>query len=335
VIALFRSNQNVAVFLLALYVGLLHVPAFAQWVPLPLEGQGQGGILFELIRPFIEKNAVFSAILATVLVLIQAVLVNWVVSEVRMMPERNWLPGMLYAYFTACIPAFQYTTAPLMAATFIPLALQQVFRAYKAQQATTIVFDAGLWIAVAGLFYPPAVFLLIFTYISLNSLRSFSFREQAVFLCGAFVPGFLGWVACFWFDKGYWFRHIHFWGLFQYFDFSMPFNIAMQAASGWIGLLLLWVLLGYGRYMSKKLIQIQKYINALYWLIAVGGLSLLLRTKPDTVHLLLIAPAMGILLAMSVQSIRNRMVAEILHLGLLAVSVALGIWQYAQQNSLL
>ncbi len=115
-------------------------------------------------------------------VMLQALMVNWLVDEFRLMSDRNWFPGLFYVLVTSILPEFLFISAPLVAATFVPISLRKVFKSYKSMQATPLVFDAALWMSVAALFYPPALMLLLAAYSGIMVMRSFQVREQLVFL---------------------------------------------------------------------------------------------------------------------------------------------------------
>jgi hypothetical protein len=84
-------------------------------------------------------------------------------------------------------------------------------------------------------------------------------------------------------------------------------------------LLLLVFLFGLSTYYQRKLIQAQKAVTTLYWVLLTGGLLILFRSEWHWEHFLLPAAAAGIFLAFSFQGIRNRLVAEMLHLALLGL----------------
>lgn len=321
-LALFRNNQSTTSLLLALYIGLLHLPALLGWVQ-PPEGPVEGaGVLYALVFDWIlqnpNPNPFYAALASAVLVFLQALSVNKLADEFRLLRERSWLPGVLYALAASCLADFWFLSPPLVAATFVPLALRRTFKVYKQPLATALIFDVGFWTAAAALFYPPAGWILVALYAGINSLRSFKGREQLVLLSGMFTPMFLAWVGCFWFDRGGEFWPVQFGQLFGWFSFQADFDFRTELKWGLLALLLLIVLLSYGIYYHKKLIQAQKYVSILYWLSFAVGASVMLRSGLRAEHFLPAMPVIGIFLAMSVEALRRPMFAEFFHLTLLA-----------------
>lgn len=315
-ITLFRNNQATTSVLLALYVLLLRVPALAGWQTVP-EATHLSGIWYDAFLSWLHPNTLVSALVAATIVFIQALFVNYLVDATRLTNDRDWLPGMFYALTASCLSDFGFVSPAMVAATFLPLVMRRIFRTYKLPEARGTIFDAAFWLSVASLFYPPALWLLAAAYIGINMLRVFTVREQAVYVTGAFVPLFLCWLWYFWHDQGGIFWQKQFGNLFEWYAFDLQWGLQTALKSGMLSLLALVVLLSFGIYYHKKLIQIQKYITVLYWFLFVGGLSMLLQREPSATHFLLLAVSVGGMLAMSFQALHNRWIAEIFHLALL------------------
>lgn len=319
-LALFRNNLFTTAILLALYVVLTHLSALLGYAH-PPDGEGsEGGVLYRAWFGWTEGQPIWSAAGAAALVFVQALTVNMLADEFRLLSDRNWWPGLFYALVAACMPGFLFLSPPLVAATFVPLVLRCIFRAYNQPKATALVFDAAFWTTVAALFYPPAIFLLIAVYFGTGIMRSYSFRERTVSLIGVCTALFLSWMWYFWTDRGREFWHIQLgdlFGMYRFGDFEL--DLIMSLKAGLFAVLLLMVMLSYGMYISRKLIQTQKCVSVLYWFFFVGGLTILLQEKPNPAHFILIMPAMGIFLAMSFSTFRKTSTAELFHLLLLGL----------------
>lgn len=315
---LFRNNQFTAAILLALYVGLTHLAALLGHLQPPVGGgMDSGGALYRAWFSWADGQPFWSAVGAAVLVFFQALSVNRLADEFRLLSDRNWLPGLFYALAAASLPGFLFLSPPLVAATFVPFVLRRIFRVYKQPKATALVFDAALWATAASLFYPPAIFLLIAVYAGISVMRSFSVREQIVMLTGISVPVFLAWLWYFWTDRGGVFWEVQFGSLFGMYHFDLQLDLKTTLEAALLTVLLLTVLLSYGAYIFRKLIQIQKGVSVLYWFLFVGGLTMLLQRDPPPAHFMLLMPSLGIFLAMSFSALRSRVITEIFHLALL------------------
>lgn len=315
-LGLFRNNQFTTVIFLALYVGLTHLSSLLGFSQ-PNAAAVKNGVLYDAWFAWAENRPFYSAAAAAVLVLVQAFLVNSLADEFRILNDRNWMPGLFYALVAACIPDFLFLSPPLLAVTFVPVVLRRIFKTYKQPGATGLIFDAAFWTAVASLFYPPAVFMLLAAYAGIHVVRAFRVKEQLVMASGVLVPLFLAWLWYFWTDRGGQFWVVQFGGLFQWYSVQPAFDTRTLLESIIMGLLFLIVLLSYGMYSFRKLNQIQKYVGVLYWFLFVAGLTILFRRDPPPVHLLLLMPSIGIFLSMTFSAMKNKFVAELFHLALL------------------
>lgn len=319
-LSFFRSNQFFVAVPLALYILLVHLGALLGHVQ-PVEHTTEAGLLYESWFGWTLAEPFYAALIASALVFIQAVTINVLADEFRLMGDRNWFPGLFYALVASSLPDFLFVSPPLVAATFLPFALWAIYKAFQKPNMEGAILDAGLWIAVSSLFYPPSIFLIVAGFAGLEVVRVFRLHEWFVFLIGAFVPLFLGWLWYFWADQGSAFRDAQWGDLFQLYRFDVALDEKVLLKTVFIVLLTFVFLFGLGSLYSRKGIQAQKFVTVLYWFLLVGGLSVLLRPVWHWEHLILPTAAMGILLSLTFQSIKNRMWAELWHLGLLVFIV--------------
>ncbi|HND89929.1 MAG TPA: hypothetical protein PK971_16470, partial [Saprospiraceae bacterium] len=314
---LFRNNQFTTAFWLALYVGLTHWAALGGTVRPEQLSPAQGGMLYEVLFGWMARHALYSSLAAAVLVYLQALLINSLADQFRLLQERAWLPGMCYALTAAALPDFLLLSAPLVAATFLPLALRRLFQSYQQTHGAAYVLDAALWVSVAALFYPPAIYLLLAVAASILVMRSFNFREEWVLLIGALIPLMLAGLGFFWADRTGEFIQSQFEGLMGLYRFQIEPSVSNILKVVALVLLMSLVLLNSGRFYYRKLIQTQKCITVLYWFMAIAGGSAILLRDLAVSHFLLLMPSAGIFLSLILSGMRNRMIAEITHLVLL------------------
>lgn len=315
---LFRNNQAYTSVLLAILTVLVRIPALFGWIsPDAISPDGEG-VLFSLFFGW-STGPLVSAITAAVLVYVQALLINWLVNESRVNPERNWLAALLYIIVMSAVGDFMFLSPALAAATFIPVILRVLFKIYKSPDTTLIVFDVALLMAFAGFFYVPVLWLSPVILLALIYLRSIKLREVLVFAVALFLPGFTGWVIAFWKNQGTAFFHQYTDNLFQFWNFEISSTWTTLGQTATLGVLALVVLLSFNLYYHKRLMQVQKYNNILYWILLATLSTILLRNAPQSEHLMLAGAPVGIFMALSLQAIRNKLIAEVLFLALLAL----------------
>ena len=318
VLALFRNNRFTTAITLALYVLLSRAGALSGICPSEPDEMGLGGLLYDFMPEWLLSNSQYSAIAAAVLIFVQALSLNLIADAHRLLPERNWVPGLSYALVTAMLPNFLFLSPALLGITFVLPALNRFFRLYKVAHATKALFDIGFWLAAGTLFYPALLFLILPFWIGINLLRSFDLREQLVFLSGGFVSMFLAWLGFFWFGSGDRFVARQFWEIWGFYHFN-PQAVGQYDVLKLVVICAIPILIAIaaGAYPGKKSIQLQKYVSFLYWMILVAGVSIFFQRDLNDAHLLMLAAPAAIFLSMTLAGIRNKIVAEVLHLILL------------------
>ncbi len=261
-----------------------------------------------------------SAIAAAVLVFAQALLVNRLADAYRLMNDRNWIPGMMYVLAASFVPDFLFFSPALVAVTVVPIALSRMFSVYKQTLSYGAVFDTAFWIAAGCLFYPPLVWLIPACYFGFFNLRSFSSKEQWVFLTGLFVPVFLAFTGYFWQDQA-----VAFWRgqLMEGLSFAflrLPEGLFNGLKTGVIALVLIIVFMGVNIYYHKKLIQVQKSITIFFWFLFASVAAAILHGNGYPGVFILLAPSIAIFFAYLFQSLRGAIIAEVFHLALVAIA---------------
>jgi hypothetical protein len=305
---------------LAIYALLLHLGGLLGHVQMQ-EGASAGSLIYDAWFGNLAATPFHASLSALVLVFVQGFVVNVLIDQFRLLGERNWFPGLFYVLVASSVPSLSFLSAPLVAATFCPVFYLGGCSGPTRSRTLPLLFLTPVFgSVVASLFYPPAILLLIGAFAGLEVVRSFSMRERAVLLSGAFVPVFLAWAFYFWLDRGGEFRDIQFsldllptlegeWGVLQW----------LQAA--WWSAVLMVAFLSFGGLSSRKLIQAQKSVKALYWSLTVALISSLWAEHWNWQQLLLCAPALGSILALLFASIRRKIWAEWWHFVLFAAAL--------------
>jgi hypothetical protein len=321
-LALFRTNQVATVLPLALMAVLWHLPGIMGWVQMPTSS-ATNGWLYDWLSQWIAATPMVSAISASVLVFLQALIINWLCNESRVTNDRNWIPAVIYILVVSFLRDYQFMSAPLMATTFVLLAMRANFHSHKSGDVTLAIFDTGFLAAMAAIIYPLAIWLGVGFYVGLMAIRVFRPREQVVYLMGLLIPAFLGWTYAVLIGQGSAFRQHHFAEVFDFgtlkFGTQSPYY---WVASGLLAFLFVIVLANYNTYALKKLMHVRKFINAMFWLIATTCVSYFILEKSELAHFALTAPAIGICLGATFQGIKRHWLAELLHLLLAGGAVA-------------
>jgi hypothetical protein len=325
VLQIFRTNQIFTTVLLLFYIALLRFTVFLapfKWTP------SGHGIFSEYTYYLVGSQELISQIIAFVLLLVQGFSINLLVINHRLSHENNLFPGVFLVLISCLIPDFLYLSPVLLGNTFFIFSMIELFSIYKNPACADRIFNAGLLVGIASLFYFPFLFFYIFLFAGLTILRAFNIREQLASLSGIFVVYFIAGFGFYWFNQLDFFWEIQFRKNFNFLSFMRDYYAFGEYMK--LGVLLFLVLVAIfnsDAYMLKKNIQVQKKISILFWSIGVGVLSAFFQSSLTLEHWLLLAPPLSVFLALTFTSMKPQW-AEALHFLLIfgAISVQLATW---------
>lgn len=194
--SIFGSNRTVVLGLLAapaLAFGTLALFHTASPV-MPLGGLVFDGLYALIPLPFIQ------ILLGVVVNLIGAVLINHLYNAHDYADRENYFPALFYLLFTSLQLSWQYFNPVLIGNVFILLALRRILRMYRVQEITGMIYDAGVFLGIAALFYPPFIIAFPLLWMSLIQLRTFNIREWIVPITGLLTPLIYAALFYWWFD---------------------------------------------------------------------------------------------------------------------------------------
>jgi hypothetical protein len=117
--------------------------------------------------------------------------------------------------------SFQTTMYPFLPASiFVLIAMYILFGIENKEDNQMDIFNAGLFVSIASLFYLPAVVLLLWIWISLLMSRSGTFRELMIPVVGFITPYFF--LAFYYFMNNTLIKNVlEYKSFLSFFDFSM------------------------------------------------------------------------------------------------------------------
>jgi hypothetical protein len=155
---------------------------FYHWLANGLRLPGDNGLAYSFLSFF--------------LLYIQALMVNYLVNEYRLLPKPNYLPAMAYLLLTSLLPEWNYLSSPLVTSTFIIWLFIILFRLYNMSIARGPIFNMGLLIGISSYFYFPSASFLLCALLGLIILKPFRLNEVVLFLMGCLTPYYFiaGWL---------------------------------------------------------------------------------------------------------------------------------------------
>ncbi len=319
-LTLFRTNQQFANVLLLLYLGVVRFSTFMHPPPLSSIPEPHG-ILTEWMYAEMPPSSVVGYIAAYLLVFIQAVFINLMMSRYRVMTEASLIPGLFYCLLTAFLPEFLPLSSILLANTFIILAIFFLFDVYKNTRVAARIFDVGFWIGVAGLFHFSYTLFFFWGFVGLGILRGLRLNELMMFLIGVFVPFLLFGAYLFWIDK----LPLLFSGFgsnFSFFNFLPNPSPTTYIKLSILALLIIITIFSNGQTSGRRNINTQKFVTNIYWLLLLAGITVIFQSRTTLNHALILAVPLSMLLSIAFQRI-GVATAEVLHMLLLVIAMIL------------
>jgi len=187
-IRLFKSAQLTPFFVLPFITLVLWIPGFMKTDFLQIEPQGIFGYL---LSDFLNSVPQFLlVILAIVLVTGEAIYLNQVLNRHEVLYKNTRLPALIYIIlmsFNNDVISFHII---LLVNLCLIILCDKFFSLFKNENASKIIFDSGMLIALVSMFYLPFISLLLFLVIVLIIIRPFRFREWLVAFIGFLLPYF-------------------------------------------------------------------------------------------------------------------------------------------------
>ncbi|MEO6884293.1 MAG: DUF6427 family protein [Bacteroidia bacterium] len=184
-IRFFKSSQPASFIFLPLLALLLWVPAFLK--PLPPSAL-QPVFLYAALAQALQNSAFLSVLIAFLLVIGEAFLLNYIVNKHEIAEKKSQLPAMFYILFMSNSKPMLSLHPILIAHLFILLMLNKLMNSYRKDSAFSDVFDASLLLAVASFFYLPTLVFIPILWISFIIFRPFIWREWVISIFGLLTP---------------------------------------------------------------------------------------------------------------------------------------------------
>lgn len=315
---LFRTNSPVAAIILLIYAFLVRLHHFiypSDWQPT------NPNFFSELIYNWVGANGLLPSLIAFFLVVLQGFMLNQIITSGKMQRIPNYFPAVAYILMASAIPEFLELQPLHFANTFFMLAIGQLFKSYRKYEAASELFNIGFYVAIGSLFYFSFNILVLFAIIGLLIVRSFNLKEILIIFIGFFVPFFLVGTYLLWIDNFEEFRNV--WANFYFFDFNIIWESATYAKLGLIIFMILLSFVNFQSFYYRTTIQTQKYVSMFYWAILIAAFSLIYQGNVELGHFLILSPPLAAFLAFSLTKLKNKAVAEFLHLTLLIIVLIL------------
>jgi hypothetical protein len=265
VIAVFKQKSPGNIAVLFIFGLLLKLPIFMY--PKAVVATRNDGRLYQWLVSSLSNSTLLSAVIAFLLLYIQALLLNYLVNEFRMMPRYNYLVAMSYMLITSLLPEWNYLSSPMMANTLIIWMFVYLFSLYNAPNAKSQVYNIGFIAGISSYIYFPSSAFIICIFLGLMILKPFRINEIVLFILGCLTPYYFHIIYLYLADK------LSGANFFPHVFIKVPsVQNSIWLAAGTLLLTLPFLLGGYfvQTHLRKMLIQVRKNWSVLLLYLLLG-----------------------------------------------------------------
>lgn len=280
--------------------------------------------VYNLVTEPLSDYPVAAAFLALGLLIISGILVQRIYNEYGFARTKNLLPFSIFLLTVTGFKSLHAMHPVFFSVIFILLAIYKLFSAYDCRKPYSQLFDAGLLMGTAALFYLN-IFILIPAFIAGGSIlgRETRWREVMLFMAGALIP----WV----FLAGYLMLQGEFMQLVQVLEANLLTenndlfrDYRMVVFLGYLLLLTLAGSFQIIRQYEEKKISIRQYFLVFFLIFLSAVMSLFLIPAVSGEVIILAAIPVSFLLSNMLSALKKQITGEVV------MYLMLGLNLYAQ-----
>ena len=290
-LALFRHNQSFTFILLLIFLLFLWIPDFMN--PMPIVHHGMP--LYQILEWFTFNSAHTAIIIAFVVLILQGVYINFLVSKHDLVIRSTYFPILLYIILGSIIPDFRTLSPTLIANSFILFACNSLLNMYKLKTIDNLIFNASLLIGIASLISFQTIFFYALVIVSLIIFRPFSWREWTISICGILVPYIFLLSFLILFDKFDSYYHANIISIPTSDIYTLPLHRNLLAC--YIAIMVIAAYFKINAHLNSTTVKIKKGYSLLRWFIVICFISFILFGLNENSSLILLAIPISIILS--------------------------------------
>ena len=186
-IAIFKQKSPGNVVITLLFGLLLKLPLFLY--PKNIVASSIDGRLYQWFISILPPGSpMVYSVIAFSLLYTQALMINYMVNEYRMIIKATYLPAMAYLLITSLMPEWNYLSSPMLANSFIIWMFIYLFKLYNSNNAKAQVYNIGLITGITSYIYFTSAAFVLCVLLGLMILKPFRLNEIVLFFLGCLTP---------------------------------------------------------------------------------------------------------------------------------------------------
>lgn len=184
---LYRDKSIINIFFLVLLSIVVHLHLFVN-APLVVTNTNDG-VFSLLLKSYIAPlSSTVLFVFYHLLLLVQAIRLNLVLTDLRMFQNSNYTTAMAYVLLSGVVMQW-CSISPALIANFLLIWLFiKLCRLYSHPSPKTLLFNTGLIVGVSIVCYHPTAILILVVLFALAVVRPFKLAEWVILLMGILLP---------------------------------------------------------------------------------------------------------------------------------------------------
>lgn len=283
------------------------------------------GLMTEWLFGRLDPDSGLAVFLSIVLVYVQALMLNRLVIKNRLTKDLTLFPGLFYILLVSFFPEYNGLSSPLIANTFIIIALTYLMGTHKNSGNVARIFSGGFWLSVAFMFYFGYLVLFLCGILGLSLLRTVKTKEWLQYSTGYFTPIWIIGLLDYLIHSSLTDTASHFTSYLGFLDIDIPLGLPLYLQLALFGPLVIAVTLNYARFSLRQNIHVQKKINLIYSLLyTTFGLLLIQSGIFYEEWTTLCLPLACFIAIMFIRS-KQLLILEVIHFAMLLTVIGLQI----------
>jgi len=269
-----------------------------------------------LLAPFFDwlRNfPLLKASLGLALLLLEAATWNNIINKHSLLKQSTYFPFFFMVVLLSCRASLIGFYPALVSSLFLVLAIHKLISSYMKEGALPDVFDSGLYVGIATLFYIPSIVFLVLVWIGLLTIRTINWREWVCSVIGFLIPFLFTFTYNLVFYPNYpWFNKII--GQFLYHRVHLSFSWEQVTIMIIIAIIALGSLWFYVNKITENVVKAQKFWILLMWFMVIALVAVLICPEKDSRALSLFAIPGSFVMSVYFLKTRAKILPEILFL---------------------
>ncbi len=186
----FKQTLPQVIVMIALFTVLIWLRSFFSDQTYPFYFDSIKMPFYASITSWLSNNTLYGKILAFIVMLFTGFYLLQINSKHIIIKQRTYLPTFLYLVLISSFITLHQINPAVFASLLFVFVFDHVLSVYHKENVLDNLFRAGFYIAIASLFYAPAILYFIALLLSIISIRSFNLREWFAAFFGLITPWF-------------------------------------------------------------------------------------------------------------------------------------------------